>query len=110
MRTICRVDRALLEELLGQGLSLAEIGRRCGLHESTVGYWAKKHRLQAVNRDKHATKGGLQREELEPLVAAGMSTAEIATAVGRSKATVRYWLTEYGLRTQWAERRHASAR
>jgi DNA-binding CsgD family transcriptional regulator len=32
------MDRPDLEQLLSQGLSLAEIGRRAGLHESTVGY------------------------------------------------------------------------
>jgi len=45
------MDRTSLERLLGQGLSLAEIGRRFGLHESTVGYWVEKHGLKAVNRD-----------------------------------------------------------
>lgn len=40
---------------------------------------------------------------------AGLSTEEIAEVVGRSKTTVRHWLREYGLRTQWAERRQASS-
>jgi hypothetical protein len=86
-------------------MSLAEIGRRCGLHESTVGYWIKKHGLDAVNREKHAMRGGLSREELEALVEAGMSIAQIAVAVGRSRATVRHWLREYSLRTRGAEQR-----
>jgi transposase len=94
--------------MLGQGLSLAEIGHRVGLHESTVGYWVGKHELQAVNREKHVAKGGLSRGELEPLVVAGMSTTQIAEAVSRSKTTVRHWLQEYGLKTEWAERRRAS--
>jgi transposase len=98
------MDRAALEQLLGQGLSLAEIGREFGLHEATVGYWVGKHGLQAVNHAKHVAKGGLTRVGLEPLVQAGMSIAQIADAVGRSKATVRHWLKEYGLKTQWAER------
>lgn len=46
------MDRASLEKLLGEGLSLAEIGRRFGLHEATVGYWVQKHGLEAVNREK----------------------------------------------------------
>ncbi len=37
------------------------------------------------------------------------SIAEIAEAVGRSKATVRHWLKEYGLQTTWAVRRSGSA-
>src|SRR5277367_3562992 len=55
------MDRASLEQLLGDGLSLAEIGRRVDLHEATVGYWVKKHGLQAVNQDKYAARGGLER-------------------------------------------------
>jgi transposase len=94
-----RMDRASLEQFLSQGLSLAEIGLRVGRHEATVSYWLKKYGLDAVNRDKHEAKGGIMREELEPLVAAGMSIAETAEALGRSKATVRHWLGKYGLRT-----------
>jgi transposase-like protein len=41
---------------VSQGLSLAEIGRRFDLHEATVGYWVKKHGLQAVNHGKHAAR------------------------------------------------------
>jgi transposase len=101
------MDRASLEQLLAQGLSLAEIGRRFDLHESTVGYWVDKHGLRAVNCDKFAAKGTLMREDLEPLIAQGASIAQIAEAVGRSKTTVRHWLREYGLTTMWAERRRA---
>lgn len=102
------MDRISLEQLLSQGLSLAEIGRRFDLHESTVGYWVEKHGLQAVNRDKFAAKGTLIREDLEPLIAQGASIAQIAEAVGRSKATVRHWLREYGLTTRRAEWRRTS--
>jgi transposase len=86
------MDRASLEQLLGQWLSLAEIGRRFGRHEATVSYWVKKHGLEAANHDKHAARGGIAREELERLVEARMSIAQIAEAVGRSKPTVRHWL------------------
>jgi transposase len=103
------VDRASLEQLLGQGLSLAEIGRRLGVHESTVSYWAQRNALEAVNRDRSAARGGLAREQLEALVLAGMSIAQIAEAVDRSTATVRHWLTEYRLRTHQAERRRIMA-
>ncbi len=93
---------------LGQGLSLAEIGRRFGRHEATVSYWVKKYGLEAVNHGKHEAKGGLTREQLDPLVQAGLSTMDIAEVVGLSKTTVRHWLREYGLKTQWADRRRAS--
>ncbi len=102
------MDRVALEQLLADGLSLEEIGKRFGLHESTVGYWVKKHGLEASHRERHAARGGMRREDLEPLVKAGMSSAQIAEAVCLSKTTVRHWLREYGLRTQWAERRRAS--
>jgi len=95
-----RMDRASLEQLLGQRLSLAEIGRRFGKDPSTVGYWIKKHELEAAGSKKFAPRGGLRREDLEPLVANGASIAQIADAVGRSMGTVRHWLAKYGLRTQ----------
>jgi transposase len=93
------MDCASLEQLLGQGLSLAEIGRRFDLHESTVGYWVKKYGLVAVNREKYSARDGLKRAELETLVEMDMSTAQIAEVVGRSKTTVRHWLREFGLST-----------
>lgn len=99
------MDRASLEQFLSQGLSLAKIGRRIGRHEATVSYWLEKYGLEAVNHDKHGAKGGLTCEELNTLVDAGMSTAEIAEVVARSKATVRHWLREYGLKTKRSEER-----
>ncbi|HSZ06552.1 MAG TPA: helix-turn-helix domain-containing protein [Solirubrobacteraceae bacterium] len=94
------MDRASLEQLLGQGLSLAEIGRRLDRHEATVSYWVKKHGLEAANRDKHTARGGIARERLEVLIEADLSVAQIAEAVGRSKATVRHWLIRYGMKTR----------
>jgi transposase len=94
------MDRGDLKVMLGEGLSLAEIGGRIGLHEATVGYWVKKHGLKAVNVRKHGSKGAIPRDELESLVEEGASIAEIAKAVRRSNATVRHWLAKYGLRTR----------
>jgi len=102
------MDRASLEQLLAQGLSLAEIGRRFDLHEATVGYWVEKHGLEAVNRDKHAALGGIPKEDLEALIEADLSIAQIAEAVSRSKATVRHWLIRYGLKTHGAIGRRPS--
>jgi DNA-binding NarL/FixJ family response regulator len=82
-------------------------GRRFDLHEATVGYWVKKHGLEAANRAKHVSRGGIAREDLEVLVEAGKSIAEIAEALDRSKATVRHWLLRHGLkRTTVAEDAH----
>jgi transposase len=61
------MDRVSLEKLLSQGLSLADIGRRFGRHESTVAYWVQKYGLQAAHREKHAARGRLTREALESL-------------------------------------------
>jgi transposase len=94
--------------MLGEGLSLAEIGRRSGRHEATVAYWVSKHGLVAAHKTKHAAKGRLERHSLEPLVENGLSVAQIAERVGRSRTTVRHWLREYGLETVWAVRRQAS--
>jgi transposase len=93
------MDRGSLEQLLSQGLSLAEIGKRFGRHESTVAYWVHKHGLGAVHGERHASRGPLMRPQLESLIEREMSIAEIAASVGRSKGTVRYWLTHYGLKT-----------
>jgi transposase len=93
------VDKESLKLLLGQGLSVERIAERFGKHPSTISYWMAKHGLQANNREKHAAKGGIERQRLGELVAAGMTIAEIAAAVGVAKTTVRYWLGRYGLRT-----------
>jgi transposase len=93
------MDRGSLELLLGQGLSVENIAKRFGKHPSTVSYWMAKHGLTAVNRDKHSARGGIERERLEPLVEAGMTIAQIALELGRSKGTVRHWLRRHGLRT-----------
>ena len=103
------MERVHLEELLGQGLSLAEIGRRVGRHEATVGYWVGKHGLCAVHASTHAAKGPIERNQLAALVDSGLSVVQIARQVDRSTGTVRHWLTEYGLRTQWSARREALA-
>ncbi len=93
------MDRTALKQMLDVGLSLAEIGRRVGRHESTVAYWVAQHGLAANNTERHAARGGLERAHLEALIERGMSISEIASAVDRSKGTVRHWLREYGLKT-----------
>jgi transposase len=98
------VERASLEQMISQGMSLADIAKRFGCHESTVYYWVKKHGLVATNRRRHAARGGLGRDRLESLVGRGMSIAQIATEVGRSRSTVRHWLGRYGLKTNPQDR------
>lgn len=91
--------------MLDAGLSLEEIGRRVGRDASTVGYWLKKHGLEANGGAKHAPKGGIERERLEALVAEGLTTRAIAAELDLSQSTVRHWLRQYGLRTERAARR-----
>ena len=93
------MDKESLELLLAQGVSIERIAKRFRKDPSTVSYWMKKHGLTSPYAEKHAAKGGIERERLEALVEAGMTIAEIAADVGRSKATVRHWLRRYGLRT-----------
>lgn len=96
------MDKQSLELLLGQGVSIERIAKRFGKDPSTVSYWVKKHGLKSQYADKHASKGGLERERLEELVEAGATVAEIAAGVGRSKGSVRHWLRRYGLKTSRA--------
>jgi excisionase family DNA binding protein len=98
------MDGELLESCLRQGLSLEAIGRLTGRDPSTIGYWVKRHGLAAVHRDRHAPKGGIDRQTLAALVDEGLSTREIAERVGLSQSTVRHWLRKHGLRTHRARR------
>jgi transposase len=99
-RKVEHMDKESLQSLLGQGLSIERIAKRFGRDASTISYWMKKYGLVSPYKDKHAAKGGIERERLEALVEAGMTIAEIAAEVERSKATVRHWLHRYGLRTK----------
>jgi transposase-like protein len=96
---IVAMDRELLERYLDEGKSLAQIGELVGRDPSTVGYWVQKHGLVANGRDKHVSRGGLAREQLEPLIEAGATQEEIAQALGVSVSTVRHWLKKFDLRT-----------
>ena len=93
------MERTFLEEQLAAGRSLEQIGAMVGKDPSTVGYWVRKHGLVAVGRDRHAARGGLSREVLSDLVAAGLSLREVAERCGVSVSTVRHWLKRYGLKT-----------
>ena len=92
------MDKELLEECLGEGLSLEAIGKRVGKHESTVSYWLKKHGLEAARAEKHSAKGAPSKVEMEALLATGLSLREIAREMDRSLATIRHWMGKYDLK------------
>ena len=104
------MDRESLARLLDMGLSLDEIGRRFGRDRSTVGYWVRKHGLQAVNAPKHSPRGGIERVTLEELIREGLSIAGMAERLGVHRSTVGYWLGKHALRTAQARRREDGRR
>jgi DNA-binding CsgD family transcriptional regulator len=91
------VTRSWLAAEFERGRSLSQIARDLGLHPSTVGYWAAKHRLQPPQATKYARRGAPDREKLERLAAEGATLKEIAVALERSTATVRHWLKRWGI-------------
>src|SRR4051794_7566716 len=93
------MERDLLEGYLADGLSLEQIGGLTGRDGSTVGYWVRKHGLEAAHKSRHAARGGIPRDLLERLAGEGLSMRKIADRVGMSQSTVRHWLRHYGLRT-----------
>ena len=83
----------ILEQMLGEGLSLAEIGRRferARIDGRVLGRaaWASG----ANGRERHAARGGLARGATGSARGRGDVDREIADGGGRSKATVRHWL------------------
>jgi len=102
------MDRDSLQGMLAEGLSVEKIAQRLRKHPSTVSYWLARHGLESPYAPKHAKRGGPARETLAELVAEGLTIAQIAVRVDRSKGTVRHWLRRHGLQTSGG-RRGASA-
>lgn len=98
------MDKELLNECLASGMSLPAIGELTGKHPSTVGYWVARHGLVANGRERYAGRGGLTREQLEPLASEGLSLREISERLDRSPSTVQHWLRRHGLRTERGRR------
>jgi hypothetical protein len=61
----------------------------------------------AGQAEKHAAKGAVSKEELEQLLATGLSLQEIASRMDRSLATIRHWMKRHGLKPA-ARRKKAS--
>ncbi len=94
------MQKELLEECLGEGLSLEAIGKRVGKHESTVSYWLKKYGLVAVGSEVHSPNGKVDPQQLKALVEKGASIQEMGEAFGVGRTTVRHWLKKLSLETQ----------
>jgi len=93
------MDKARLASELASGRSIEAIARDAGRDPSTVAYWVNRHGLLSEFAAKHAARGGIARERLEPLVEAGYTVQSIAEELGRGATTVRHWLKKHGLAT-----------
>ncbi len=94
------MDKDWLATRLEHRRSIESIAREVGRDPSTVAYWVNKYGLVSVHAARHATRGGVERAELEALVQHGRSVRQIAATLGVSPTTVRYWLRKHDLRTQ----------
>ena len=99
------MDRSTLAAQLASGQSIEAIAREVDRDPSTIAYWVKKHGLVSLHAEKHAARGGISRERLEPLVQAGLSVRAIAQDLAVSYATVQHWLKKHGLETVRSRRR-----
>jgi transposase len=102
------MDRDWLEEQLRAGRSIEAIAREVGRHPSSVGYWVRKHGLRSTHAERHAARGGVEREELTALVGAGLAIRAIAARLGVSYASVRHWLEVHDLHRARARRLRAT--
>jgi transposase/5-methylcytosine-specific restriction endonuclease McrA len=93
------MERGLLEGWIAEGRSVEEIARLVGKHPSTVSYWMQKYGLRSAHTAKHASRGGVERDELEALVERGLTVRQIADELALSATTVRHWLGRHGIET-----------
>jgi len=94
------MEESWLAAQLEAGRSIEAIASETGRAPSTVAYWVNKHGLASQHAARHAARGGLTREQLEPLVEQGLSIREIAKRLNVGAATVRHWLAKHDLRTR----------
>jgi hypothetical protein len=74
------VDREWLREELASGRAIESIARELDRDASTVSYWVHKHGLASSHAERHAARGGIERELREDLVAEGLSIRAAAQA------------------------------
>ncbi len=101
------MDVEWLAERLEAGDSIEAIAREAGKAPSTVGYWVKKYGLGSAHAERHAPRGGIDRETLAALVEEGLAVRAMATRLGVSYSTVRHWLQRHSLETARSARTRA---
>jgi transposase len=98
------LDAAWLASQLEEGRSIESIARETGRAASTVAYWVNKHGLTSRHAARHAPRGGLERVDLEALIAEGLTIRAMAERLGVSYTTVRHWLARFELATPRGQR------
>ena len=93
------MDCKTLAALLAEGRSIESIARETGRATSTVGYWVNQHGLSSTHAPRHAPRGGIERAELEALLAEGLTIRAVAERLGVSYTTVRHWMARFELST-----------
>jgi transposase len=94
------MDRETLAAMLAEGRSIESIARETGRAPSTVAYWVNKYGLMSQHAARHASRGGIERDQLQALVEEGLSVRQIAACCDVSATTVRHWLQRHELKTQ----------
>jgi DNA-binding transcriptional ArsR family regulator len=69
-----------------------------------VAYWVNKHGLKSQHAPRHAARGAVEREQLEALLAEGLSIRAMAERLDVSYTTVRHWLRRHEIVTPRARR------
>src|SRR3954469_1830621 len=98
------MEREWLEAQLQAGRSIEAIAREVAKHSSTVAYHVKKHGLRSPHASKHAARGGIARDVLEPLATEGRSVRAIALHLGASPAAGQHRIGRDALPTRRAAR------
>jgi transposase len=93
------MDRETLARWLAEGRSIESIARETGRAASTVAYWVNKHGLTSSHAPRHAPRGGIERAELEAMIAEGLSIRAMAERLNVSYTTVRHWMARFELAT-----------